>query len=99
MLAVTSTFNPSTQEAEAGRSPKFEASLIYIRSSRTARATQRRPVSEKKKKKKKVFFIFLLACVDFVYTSQVIFHNPETFASYSLGYNLVSMNKFFIYTL
>jgi hypothetical protein len=32
---------------------EFEASLVYKVSSRTARATQRNPVSEKKKKKKK----------------------------------------------
>jgi hypothetical protein len=31
---------------------EFEASLIYTVSSRTARTTQRNPVSEKKKKKK-----------------------------------------------
>jgi hypothetical protein len=33
------------------RISKFEASLVYKVSSRTARATQRNPVSEKKKKK------------------------------------------------
>jgi hypothetical protein len=32
---------------------EFEASLVYRVSSRTARATQRNPVSETKKKKKK----------------------------------------------
>jgi hypothetical protein len=32
---------------------EFEASLVYRVSSRTARATQRNPVSEKKKKKRK----------------------------------------------
>jgi hypothetical protein len=32
---------------------EFEASLVYKVSSRTARATQRNPVSEKKKKKEK----------------------------------------------
>jgi hypothetical protein len=31
---------------------KFEVSLVYRGSSRTARATQRNPVSKKKKKKK-----------------------------------------------
>jgi hypothetical protein len=34
------------------RISEFEASLVYKVSSRTARATQRNPVSEKKKKKK-----------------------------------------------
>jgi hypothetical protein len=33
--------------------PGFEASLVYRASSRTARAAQRNPVSEKKKKGKK----------------------------------------------
>jgi hypothetical protein len=32
---------------------EFEASLVYRVSSRTARATQRNPVSKKKQKKKK----------------------------------------------
>jgi len=32
---------------------EFKASLVYKVSSRTARATQRNPVSKKKKKKKK----------------------------------------------
>jgi hypothetical protein len=32
---------------------EFEASLVYRVSSRTARATQRNPVSEKKKRKRK----------------------------------------------
>jgi hypothetical protein len=35
-------FNPSHWEAETGIS-KFEASLIYRLSSRTAKATQRKP--------------------------------------------------------
>jgi hypothetical protein len=33
---------------------EFEASLVYRVSSRTARATQRNPVSKRKKKKKKL---------------------------------------------
>jgi hypothetical protein len=47
---VAHAFNPSTQEAEAG---EFKASLVYRVSSRTARATQRNPVSKKTKKKNK----------------------------------------------
>jgi len=35
------TFNPGTQEAEAGRAQKFKASLVYRVSYRTARAAQR----------------------------------------------------------
>ena len=42
---VAHAFNPITWEAEAGIS-EFEASLVYRVSSRTARATQRNPVSE-----------------------------------------------------
>jgi hypothetical protein len=47
---VAHAFNPSTWEAEAGRFriSEFEASLVYRVSSRTARATQRNPVSENK---------------------------------------------------
>jgi hypothetical protein len=48
---VAHAFNPSTWEAEQAIS-EFETSLVYIVSSRTARATQRNPVSEKKKKKR-----------------------------------------------
>ena len=37
-------FNSSTQEAEAGGSLEFGASLVYREHSKTARATQRNPV-------------------------------------------------------
>ena len=43
------TFNPSTWVAEADKFSEFEASLVYRMSSRTARAIQRNPDSEKKK--------------------------------------------------
>jgi hypothetical protein len=43
---VTLAFNPSTWEAEAGEALELKASLVYRVSSRTARATQRNPVSE-----------------------------------------------------
>jgi hypothetical protein len=49
---VAHTFNPSTQEAEAGRF-EFEASLVYKVSSRTARAIQRNPTLKKQKTKTK----------------------------------------------
>jgi hypothetical protein len=47
---VEHAFNPSTCKAEAGRSLEFKASLVYRVSSRTARATQRNPVSKNKDK-------------------------------------------------
>jgi hypothetical protein len=51
---VAHAFDPSTQEEEAGRRiSEFEASLVYRVSSRTARATQRNPVSKKQKQKQK----------------------------------------------
>ena len=40
-------FNPSTWEAEAGGFLSFEASLLYIVSSRTARAIQRNSIKKK----------------------------------------------------
>ena len=46
-------FNPSTWEAEAGGFLEFEVSLVYRVSSRTARATQRNPVSKNKTPKRK----------------------------------------------
>jgi hypothetical protein len=49
---VAHAFNPSTWEAEAGKFLK--ASLVYKVSSRTARATQRNPVSKNKNKNKTV---------------------------------------------
>jgi hypothetical protein len=39
-------FNPSTWETKMGELPEFEASLVYRVSSKTARATQRNPVSK-----------------------------------------------------
>jgi hypothetical protein len=38
-LAVVHTFNPNTQETEAGGLSEFEACLVYRVISRTARAT------------------------------------------------------------
>ena len=49
---VAHAFNPSPQEA-VRRISEFEASLVYSVGSRTARATQRNPITKKKKKKKK----------------------------------------------
>jgi hypothetical protein len=46
MLAiVVNTFNPSTQEAEVGRS-EFKASLVCIMNFRTDRPTQRNSISK-----------------------------------------------------
>jgi hypothetical protein len=50
---VAHAFNPSTWEAEAGGFLSSRPGLVYKVSSRTARTTQRNPVSEKKKEKKK----------------------------------------------
>jgi len=48
-VVVAHAFNPSTQEAEAGGSLEFEASLVYRVSFRAARTTQRKPVSKNNK--------------------------------------------------
>jgi hypothetical protein len=55
---VAHAFNPSTWEAERGRRiSEFKAILVYKVSSRTARATQRNPVSKNKKQKQnKIYF-------------------------------------------
>jgi hypothetical protein len=52
-VVVVHAFNPITWEAEAGKFLEFEASLVYKVSSRTARATQRNPVSKNKTKQNK----------------------------------------------
>jgi hypothetical protein len=62
-VVVVHAFNPSTREAEGGRGRRiseFEASLVYRVSSRTARATQRNPVSRGKKKKSHISKAVLL---------------------------------------
>lgn len=49
---VVHDFSPNTPEAEAGGTLKFEASLVYRASSRTARVTQRNPVLKTPPKQK-----------------------------------------------
>jgi hypothetical protein len=49
-MAAAHACNPSTWEAEAGGGSEFEVNLVYRGSSRTARATQRNPVSKTKQK-------------------------------------------------
>jgi hypothetical protein len=62
---VAHAFNPSTWGGRGRRISEFEASLVYRVSSRTARITQRNPVSKNQKKKKKDFIIFadMYVCV------------------------------------
>jgi hypothetical protein len=57
---VAHTFNPSTWEAEAGRFLSSRPAWSYKMSSRTARATQRKPVSKKKKKLMDLEYIILI---------------------------------------
>jgi hypothetical protein len=52
-VVVAHTFSTSTQEAEAGGSLKFEASLVYRVSSRTARTIQENRVLKSKNKNNK----------------------------------------------
>ena len=49
-MIVVLTFNPSTWEVKASKSPssEFKASLVYGLSSRTAKTTQKNPVKKKK---------------------------------------------------
>ena len=51
---VVHTFNPRTQEAEAGGF-EFKASLVYSLNSRAARTTQRSSVSENQQKNNCIF--------------------------------------------
>lgn len=48
------TFNTSTQRQRQADLCEFKASLVYVVSSKTAKATQGDPVSEKKKTKKQI---------------------------------------------
>jgi hypothetical protein len=50
---VAHAFDPSTLGGRGRRISEFEASLVYKVSSRTARATQRNPVSKKQKQTNK----------------------------------------------
>jgi hypothetical protein len=45
---VAHTFNPSTRGGRGRQISEFEATLVYKMSSRTAKATQRNPVSKNK---------------------------------------------------
>jgi hypothetical protein len=54
LFLVNPTFAFSMEiKSDSGRIPEFEASLVYRVSSRTARATQRNPVSKNKQTKKR----------------------------------------------
>ena len=57
-VVVAHAFNPSTREVDSGGRGRqisaFEASLVYRVSSRTARATQRNPVSKNNNNKKRI---------------------------------------------
>jgi hypothetical protein len=53
VCALFASFNPSTLEAETGKSLEFEDSLVYRVRSMIARATQRNPVSKNRKEGKK----------------------------------------------
>lgn len=60
LLVVALTFNPSTQKADAGRSLKFETSLVYRVNSSTG-GLQGDPVSNKQTNKtthEKEVFVF-----------------------------------------
>jgi hypothetical protein len=57
---VAHTFNPSTQEEEAGGS-EFKVSLVYRVNSKTARATQRNLDSKKLKQKRPKKIVLYIA--------------------------------------
>jgi hypothetical protein len=50
-MVCTHNIDPSTQEAEAGRSLEFEASLVYSVSSRMAKAIQRNSIKERERER------------------------------------------------
>ena len=58
---VVHALNTSTQEAEVGSQEdlcEIEASLVYRVSSRTAKTTERNPVSKKQTKKHNIYLAF-----------------------------------------
>jgi hypothetical protein len=59
----------------------FEASLIYIVSSRTARATQRNPVSKNKKQTNKKFFMGVQGAVGEMVQQRALVVLPEDLGS------------------
>jgi hypothetical protein len=56
MVPPTHAFSLSTWQADTGRSLEFRTSLVYRVSSRTARATQRNPISKNKTKTTKTCY-------------------------------------------
>jgi hypothetical protein len=54
---ATIAFIKKIRSSTLSKSPSFQASLVYRVSARTARATQRNPVSRKKKKKREAVYI------------------------------------------
>ena len=67
---VMHTFNPSTQEAETGRS-EFEASLVYRVSSKTSKATQRKKSCFKQQQQKSKFLSLHSIVLLFKYNRQI----------------------------
>jgi hypothetical protein len=70
-MVIAHVFNPSTQEAEAGRSLSLRPG--YRVSSWTARATQRKERKRKRRKergKKKTLSLFLLGSCQFYYSTK-----------------------------
>jgi hypothetical protein len=61
---------------------EFEASLVYKVSSRTARATQRNPVSKKKKKKK-----------EYTRKTEVLSLRVTTFLRLAISYTMIHNGK------
>ena len=60
MVVEVHTFNPSTIEAEKDGSLSLRASLVYRANFRTARATQRNPVSSKENEMLSIFHVRLI---------------------------------------
>jgi hypothetical protein len=86
-VVLAHIFNPSTQEAEIGRSLEFKARLVYRGNSRIVRATQRKLILKNKTKtNKKILGNYVRASSGFLSINTYLFpSSPHKMRAQSLS--------------